>query len=63
MSKRKTDTPTTDDTEAPAALPPGYEARVLVLPVRYWQVLTRFADMAGLTVSQWLERYLRFMAR
>jgi hypothetical protein len=44
-------------------IPPGYETRAITLPAKYWPVLDRFAEKANLTVSEWLERYLRFMAR
>lgn len=50
-------------TEETAGAPDGYAVREVTLPERHWQTLDRFAEMAGVSVSEWLERYLRFMAR
>lgn len=40
-----------------------HETRAITLPLHYWEALDKFAKRAGNTVSEWLEHYLRFMAR
>jgi hypothetical protein len=39
------------------------EERAITLPARQWEVIDRFAEMAKVDVSVWLERHFSHMAK
>lgn len=59
-----------EETPAMAAIAPqggplreGYEVRQIAFPAHYWQRFDQLAARAGISTSEWLERYLRMAAK